>query len=101
MDVRGTTRRWTGGVVAGAGESLVTGLPVEAADALVVDTVFLVVSWRVAGETEGFFRCGVAEGKVVKFLEERESIKVFTRSVSCLYMMVSVVLMFLRWRFAW
>ena len=64
-----------GGVVAGAGESLVTGLPVEAADALVMDTVLLVMSHMVAGEAEWFFRCGVVEGEMVEFLEERESIK--------------------------
>ena len=58
-----------GSVVAGAGESLVTGLPAEAADALVM-------SCMVAGKTEWFFRCGVAEGEMVEFLEERESIKV-------------------------
>ena len=29
----------------------------------------------VAGETEWFFRCGVAEGKMVEFLEEGESIE--------------------------
>ena len=45
-------RRWTGGVVAGAGKSFVTRLPVEAADALVMDTVFLVVPCMVTGETE-------------------------------------------------
>ena len=45
--------------------SFVTRLPVEAADTLVVDTVFLVMSSVVAGETEWFFRCGVAEGEMV------------------------------------
>ena len=69
-------RRWMGSVVAGAGKSFVTGLPVEAADALVVDTVFLVMSCVVAGEAEWFFGCGIAEGEMVEFLEERESIKV-------------------------
>ena len=64
-----------GGVVAGAGESFVTGLPAEAADALVMDTIFLVMSCVVAGEAEWFFRCGIAEGEMVEFLEERESIK--------------------------
>ena len=64
-----------GSVVAGAGESFVTRLPAEAADALVVDTVFLVVPWMVTGETEWFFRCDVAEGKMIEFLEEGESIK--------------------------
>ena len=68
-------RRWTGGVVAGAGESFVTGLPAEAADTLVVETVFLVMSCMVAGEAEWFFRYGVVEGEMVEFLEERESIK--------------------------
>ena len=75
MDARGATRGWTGGVVAGAGESFVTGLPAEAADALVVDTVFLVVSCMVAGETGWFLRCGVAEGEMIEFLEEGESIE--------------------------
>ena len=51
------------------------GLPAEAADTLVVDAVFLVVSSVVAGETEWLFRCGVAEGEMVKFLEEGESIE--------------------------
>ena len=64
-----------GGVVVGASESFVTGLPPEAADALVMDTVFLVVSCMVAGEAEWFFRCGIAKGEMVEFLEERESIK--------------------------
>ena len=52
-----------------------TGLPAEAADTLVVDTVFLVVSCMVTGQTEWFFRCGVAEGEMVEFLEEGESIE--------------------------
>ena len=65
-----------GGVVTRTGEGLVTGLPAEAADALVMDAVFLVVSCMVAGKTKWFFRCGVAEGEMVEFLEERESIKV-------------------------
>ena len=64
-----------GSVIAGACKSLVTRLPSEAADALVVDAIFLVMSSVVAGETEWFFRCGIAEGKMVKFLEEGESIK--------------------------
>ena len=59
----------------GAGESYVTGLPVEAADTLVVDAVFLVVSCMVAGEAKWFCRCGIVEGEVVEFLEEGESIK--------------------------
>ena len=49
-----------------------TGLSVEAADALVVDTVFLVM---VTGKAEWFFRCGVAEGEMIEFLEEGESIE--------------------------
>ena len=52
-----------------------TRLPAEAADALVVDTVFLVVSCMVTGETEWFFRCSIAEGEMIEFLEEGESIK--------------------------
>ena len=68
-------RRWTGGVVAGAGESFVTRLPMEAADALVVDTVLLVVPCMVTGETEWFFRRGIVEGEVIEFLEEGESIE--------------------------
>ena len=68
-------RGWTGSVVARACESLVIRLPAEAADALVVDTIFLVVSCMVTGKTEWFFRCGVAEGEVVEFLEEGESIE--------------------------
>ena len=75
MDARGTTRRWTGGVVARAGEGFVTRLPAETADTLVMDTVFLVVSCMVAGEAEWFFRCGIVEGEMVQFLEEREYIK--------------------------
>ena len=51
------------------------GLPVKAADALVVDAVFLVVPCMVTGETEWFFRCGIAEGEMVEFLEEGESIE--------------------------
>ena len=64
-----------GSVVAGACESFVTRLPVEAADTLVVDTIFLVMSCMIAGEAEWFFRCGIAKGEMVEFLEERESIK--------------------------
>ena len=79
--MRGAARRWTGSVVARACEGLVTRLPAEAADALVVDTIFLVVSCVIAGETERFFRCGVAEGKMVKFLEEGESIE----AMECVY----------------
>ena len=65
-----------GGVVTRTGKGLVTGLPAEAADALVMDAVFLVMSCMVAGEAEWFFRHGIAEGEMVEFLEERESIKV-------------------------
>ena len=57
-------RRWMGGVVVGASESFVTGLPVEAADALVMDADFLVMSCMIAGEAEWFFRCGVAKGEM-------------------------------------
>ena len=64
-----------GSVVARACEGLVTRLPVEAADTLVVDTVFLVMSCMVTGETEWFFRCGIVEGEMVEFLEEGESIE--------------------------
>ena len=52
-----------------------TGLPTKAADALVVDAVFLVVSCVVTGKAEWFFRCGVAEGEMVEFLEEGKSIE--------------------------
>ena len=52
-----------------------TGLPAKAADALVVDAIFLVVSCVVTGETEWFLRCGVAEGEMIEFLEEGESVK--------------------------
>ena len=52
-----------------------TGLPAKAADALVMDAIFLVVSCVVTGEAEWFFRHGVAEGKMIEFLEEGESIK--------------------------
>ena len=68
-------RRWTGSVVVGAGKSFVTRLPAEAADALVMDAVFLVMSCMVAGKTKWFFRHGMLEGEMVEFLEERESIK--------------------------
>ena len=54
---------------------LITRLPVEAADALVMDTAFLVMSCMVAGEAEWFFRCGIVEGEMVEFLEEGASIK--------------------------
>ena len=70
MDTGGATRRWTGGVVARACECLVTRLPVEATDTLVVDAIFLVVSRVVAGQAEWFFGGGVAEGEVVEFLDE-------------------------------
>ena len=52
-----------------------TGLPAKAADALVVDAVFLVVSCVVTGKAEWFFRCGVAEGEMIEFLEEGKSIE--------------------------
>ena len=52
-----------------------TRLPAETADTLVMDTVSLVVSCMVAGETEWFFGCGVSEGEMIKFLEEGESIE--------------------------
>ena len=54
---------------------LIIGLPAKAADALVVDAVLLVVSCVVTGEAEWFFRCGVAEGKMIEFLEKGESIE--------------------------
>ena len=75
MDGKGVVRRWMGGIVVGAGESFVTGLPAEAADALIMDAVFLVMSCMVAGKAEWFFRCGVAKGEMVEFLEKGESIK--------------------------
>ena len=64
-----------GSVVARAGEGFMTRLPAEAPDALVVDTVFLAVSCMVAGGTEWFFGCGIAEGEMMEFLEEGESIE--------------------------
>ena len=75
MDARGATGGWTGSVVARACKSFVTRLPAEAADALVMDTVFLVMSSVVAGKAEWFFRCGIAKEEMVEFLEEGESIK--------------------------
>ena len=75
MDTRGTTRRWAGSVVARARKGLVTGLPAETADTLVVDAVFLVMSSVVAGETEWLFRCGIAEREMIEFLEEGKSIE--------------------------
>ena len=42
----------------------------EATDALVVDAVFLVVSSVIAGQAEWFFGGSIAEGEVVKFLDE-------------------------------
>ena len=75
MNTRGAARGWTRSVVARACEGFVTGLPAEAADAVVVDAVLLVVSCVVTGETEWFFRCGVAEGEMIEFLEEGESIE--------------------------
>ena len=76
MDAGGAAKRQTGSVIAGAGESFVTGLPVEATDTLVVDAVFLVVPCMVTREAEWFFRCGVAEGEMIESLEEGESIEV-------------------------
>ena len=64
-----------GGVVVRAGESFVTGLPAEAADTLVMDTVLLVMSCMVTGEAKWLFRCGIAEGEMIEFLEEGESIE--------------------------
>ena len=64
-----------GGVVARTCECLVTGLPAEAADTLVMDTILLVVARVVAGQAEWFFGGGVAEGEVVEFLDKRESIE--------------------------
>ena len=52
-----------------------TRLPAEAADALVVDAILLVVSRVVTGEAEWFFRRGVAEGEMIEFLDEGESIE--------------------------
>ena len=52
-----------------------TGLPAEAADTLVVDAIFLVVTGVVAGQAEWFFGGGIAEGEVVEFLDEQESIE--------------------------
>ena len=75
MDTGGATKRRTGSVVTRAGKGFVTRLPAEAADTLIVDTVFLVVSCVVARETEWFKGCGIAEGNVVEFLEEGESIE--------------------------
>ena len=63
-------RGWTGSVVTGACESFVAGLPAEATDALVVDAVLLVMPSVVAGKAEWFLGGSVAEGKMVKFLEE-------------------------------
>ena len=81
MDARGVTGRWTGSVVARACKSFVTGLPAEAADALVMDAVFLVMSSVVAGEAEWFFGCGVAKGEMIEFLEEGKSIE----AMECVY----------------
>ena len=68
-------RGWTGSIVARACKGFVTRLPAEAADALVMDAIFLVVSRVVTGEAEWFFRRGVAEGEMIEFLEEGESIE--------------------------
>ena len=73
--------RWTGSVVARACKSFVTRLPAEAADALVMDTIFLVMSSVVAGKAEWFFRCGVAKREMVEFSEEGESIE----TMECVY----------------
>ena len=81
MDARGAARKWTGRVVARACKGLVARLPAETTDALVVDTVFLVVSGMVTGEAEWFFRRSVAEGEMIEFLEEGESIK----TMECIY----------------
>ena len=75
MDTGGTAKRWTGGVVARTCKCFVTGLPVEAADTLVVDAVFLVMSSVVAGKAKRFFRCGITKREMVEFLEEGESIE--------------------------
>ena len=68
-------KRWMGSVVTRACERFVTRLPVEAADALVVDAIFLVVTSVVAGQAERFFGGSVVKGEVVEFLDERESIE--------------------------
>ena len=73
--MRGATRGWTGSVVAGACKSFVTRLPAEAANTLVMDTVFLVMSSVVAGEAEWLLRCGIVKREMVEFLEEGESIE--------------------------
>ena len=56
-------------------ERLVTGLPTEATDALVVDAVFLVVPSVVAGQAEWFFGGSIAKEEMVEFLDKRESIE--------------------------
>ena len=73
----GTTKRRArcGSKITGAGKSLVTRLPAKAGDTLAVDTVLLVVSLMVAGETECFFRSGIANGEMVEFLKEMDSFK--------------------------
>ena len=53
-----------------------TGLPAEAADALVVNAVLLVMTSVVAGQAEWFLGSSVAKGEVVEFLDEQESIEV-------------------------
>ena len=70
-----------GSVVARACKSFVARLPMETADALVMDTVLLIMSSVVAGKAEQFFRCGVAKGEMVEFLEEGESIE----TMECVY----------------
>ena len=54
MDAGGTLKGSTGyGLeIARAGEGLVTRLPEKAADALVMNAIFLVVAYMVAGEAE-------------------------------------------------
>ena len=75
MDTGGTAKRWMGGVVARTCECFVAGLPAEAAYTLVVDAILLIVTGVVAGQAEWFFGGGIAEGEVVEFLDERESIE--------------------------
>ena len=42
-----------------------TGLPAKAREALIVNTVLLIMSLVVAGEAECFLRVGVASGEVM------------------------------------
>ena len=78
LDAGGMPKRRTrcGLIVVRASEGIVTGLPVKAGDALVVDAVLLVVPFMIAGETECLFRSGVVNREMVKFLKESESFKV-------------------------